>query len=167
MSRYAGVAAVLAGFVGALAALTAPDGDARAWWFRAVVAAIGVLAVRELLRWLDAQAGEDPNSVFRRPRHRRRASASAVTDPTERVLHLAEHSAGDVHRILRPLLQDIADERLRAHHGIDLVDPRAAQLVTLTTWELVRPDRAVPHDLRSEGLTRDRIDELLTDLEAL
>jgi hypothetical protein len=68
---------------------------------------------------------------------------------------------------LRPLLQEIADERLRARHGIALTDAGAADRLAPATWELVRPDRPTPHDLRAEGLTLATIDAALDDLEAL
>jgi hypothetical protein len=71
-----------------------------------------------------------------------------------------------VHRGLRPMLQEVADERLRAR-GRSLDDPRVADLFDPLTWDLVRPDRPTPHDLRAAGLAPAEIERVLTDLERL
>lgn len=169
MRRALGLAAVWLALAGALLVLVVPDGDERAWWFRAFAALVGVLALRGLTRWLDAQPRLLPPEPFRRPRpwFTRRRLAVLPTHPTEQVLRLAEFSAGDAHRGLRPLLQEIADERLRALHGITLADPHAEERFAPPTWELIRPDRPSPHDLRSRGLLPDAIDAALADMETL
>lgn len=169
MKRAGGFAAVCLALGGALLVLVVPDGDARVWWFRGFAALLGLVAARALMQWLESQPRALPAEPFRRPRPsfaRRRAIALPAT-PTERVLHLAEFSAGDAHRGLRPLLQEIADERLRAGHGIMLTDPGAESRFTPATWELVRPDRPSPHDLRSSGLSPAAIDAAIADLETL
>lgn len=153
----------------ALAVLASPDDTRRVWGFRGYVVLVGILAIRALVRWLDGL----PPVVRPQPfRARRRSWWPRRTPPasrrgSDRVLHLAAFSAGDAHRGLRPLLQEIADERLRSRHGIALDDPRAASHLTPATWDLVRPDRPTPHDLRAPGLDPRAIDSILTDLEAL
>jgi hypothetical protein len=160
---------VVAGsLVGALAVLTFVDDAQRVWWFRGYVAVIGMLAARAVLRWLDALPRIVRPEPFRRKRLRwRRRPVPPSRRGSERVLHLASFAAGDAHRGLRPILQEIADERLRARYGITLDDPTAQDRLAPATWELVRPDRPVPHDLRAPGVDPDTIDALLTDLEAL
>ena len=160
--------AVVVTLAGALMILLLPQGSDRAWWFRGYVAAVGVLSVRSLVAWVDAQPRMEAPAPFRRPRRawrRRRTVVSAR--PTGRIVQLASFSAGDAHRGLRPVLQEIADERLRAHHGVSLDDPAASAFVAPATWELLRPDRPPPHDLRAPGLALDAIDALLADLERL
>jgi hypothetical protein len=168
VKRYAGLLLVGGALLATTAAVTLYEGDARTWAFRIVVAAVGLVAVRALARWHQAHPpAPDP---LRRPRRTwlpRRRTLASTRRGSERVLHLATVGAGDAHRGLRPLLQEIADERLRAHHGVSLEEPRAASLLAPATWELLRPDRPAPHDVRAPGLSPAAIDHLLTDLEIL
>ena len=160
---------IAASVLGALLVLASQDDTRRVWGFRAYVVFVGVLAIRAVLRWLASVPPVVRPEPFRRRRRRwpRRRVPATTRHGSERVLHLASFSAGDAHRTLRPLLQEIADERLRAGHGIPLDDDRAERLLLPETWELVRPDRPNPHDLRARGLEPDAIDAILADLEAL
>jgi hypothetical protein len=160
---------VLASLGGALLVLSSPDDTRRVWGFRAYVAIIGILAVRALVRWIATVPPTVRPEPFRPHRRRwlRRRPPATTRRGSDRVLHLATFSAGDAHRTLRPLLQEIADERLRADHGLTIDDPAAASRLAPATWELVRPDRPPPHDLRAPGLDPATIDSILTDLEAL
>ena len=169
MRRWTPALVVAGSVLGALAVLSSTDEGRRVWGFRGYVLLVGVLAIRALVRWLDALPQIVRPEPFRRQRRRwRRHRAPATTRwGSDRVLHLATFSAGDAHRGLRPLLQEIADERLRSRHGISLDDPTASTRLAPATWELVRPDRPIPHDLRASGLDPATIDLLLTDLEAL
>jgi hypothetical protein len=75
--------------------------------------------------------------------------------------------ASDVQLNLRPLLREIAAERLRAR-GVDL-DRRPAdarRLLGEALWELVRPDRPPP-DRHAGGLTPAQLDAMLDRLEEL
>jgi hypothetical protein len=165
--RWLPPALVVATVVVAVAVLTLNNGEDRVWWFRGFVVLVAVLATRSLLRWTTAQPRPLRTTPARRWRWPWSRSAVPARRGTERTLHLARLSAGDAHRGLRPLLQEIVDERLRARHGLSLHDRRAPECVGPLTWELVRPDRPVPHDLRSDGLTDDALDTILADLEAL
>jgi hypothetical protein len=165
-SRAAALAAV-ATLAGAIVVLFFPEGDDRVWWFRGYVVLVGVLATRALVTWVDAQPRPPSPPPFRRRRRWPRRAVAEVTRPTARLIHLATFSAGDAHRGLRPALQEVADERLRAHHGIGLDGPAAATRLAPATWELLRPDRPRPHDLRAPGLTLDAIDRIIDDLEQL
>jgi hypothetical protein len=171
--RASGVLLVAGALVGSLAALALYDGERRVWSYRGFVIVLGVLAVRALIRWLDVQPRPLAGTPFarRRPRllrwPRRRALVASTRHGSDRALHLAQLSAGDAHRSLRPLLREVADARLRSRHGIGLDDPGAAEHLSASTWDLVRPDRAPPHDLRAAGMTASAIDVLLDDLETL
>lgn len=167
MRSRAAVLAALATLVGAVVVLFFPEGDDRVWWFRGYAVLVGVLATRVLVTWVDAQPRPQSPPPFRRRRRWSRRAIAEPNRPTARLVHLATFSAGDAHRGLRPALQEVADERLRAHHGIGLDDPGAERWLTPTTWELVRPDRPRPHDLRAPGLTLDAIDRIIDDLEQL
>ena len=159
------LAAAAAAFLGATAVLALAEGDARTWGFRALVVAVGIASVRALVRW---HGGHPPAPApFRRARRRRRTRGVAPRRGTERVVHLATVSAGDLHRGLRPLLREIADERLRATRGVSIDDPATAEHLAGATWALLRPDRPPPHDVRAPGITDRDLDALLTDLEAL
>ena len=169
MRRLVSALAIAASLGGALLVLSSPDETRRVWGFRAYVVVIGILAVRALVRWVATVPPTVRPAPFRRRSRRWLPRRPPVTTRhgTDRVLHLASFSAGDAHRTLRPLLQEVADERLRARHGLTLDDPAAATLLDPATWELVRPERPPPHDLRAPGLDPMAIDSMLADLEAL
>jgi hypothetical protein len=76
----------------------------------------------------------------------------------------AARYAGDVHTRLRPLLRDIADERLAAR-GLSLDDARP--LVGDRLWEVIRPDRPRPTDAFVPELSADDVESMLDDLEAI
>jgi hypothetical protein len=80
----------------------------------------------------------------------RRAIATAAT-------------AGDLHARLRPILREIAQERLAARGS----DARAAEAALgEPLWELVRPDRPPPRESFAPGLSPQQIAALLDRLEA-
>jgi hypothetical protein len=66
-------------------------------------------------------------------------------DRIDRLVVLGGANAFDLHYRLRPLLRELAAERLAARHGVDLDgDPdRARPLLGDELWELVRPGREV------------------------
>lgn len=167
MRRLVAPALVVAAVVGALPPLLLLEGGGRTTGFRLYGVVVGVLALRAVTRWVDAQPAASPPPPFRRPRLRRRVVQPVPVDPAEQLVRLATFSAGDVHRGLRPVLQVVADERLRARHRCTLTDPGAASLLGTATWELLRPDRPRPVDRRGPGLTPEQIDAVLADLEAL
>lgn len=167
MRSRAAALATVATLAGAVVVLFFPEGDARVWWFRGYVVLVGVLATRALVLWLEAQPRSPAPPPFRRTRRWRRRAVPGPVRPTTRLVHLATFSAGDAHRGLRPALQEVADERLQAHHGLRLDDPAAVSRLAPVTWDLLRPDRPRPHDLRAPGLTLEVIDAIIDDLEHL
>jgi hypothetical protein len=76
--------------------------------------------------------------------------------------------ASDVHLRLRPLLAEIAAERLRAH-GVDLEHDGAAarDLLGDALWDLVRPDRPPPEDGLARAVETEDVAALLDRLEAI
>jgi hypothetical protein len=83
----------------------------------------------------------------------------------ERIVDRAGESGVAAHTLLRPLLVEIAEARLR-RRGLRLDDDGAAVVLGADAWELVRPDRPVPHD-RDAGVTPRELERVLDRLEAL
>ena len=170
------VAVVVAAFAGALAPLLLLDGDRRALGFRAYGLALGLLALRAILGFsLDAGAApvDSPFHVPRRlpPALRRlvrrgRDTASRHT-PTDHLASGAIHQASAFHYRLRPVLRDVADERLQARHGIGIDDPRARALLGPVAHEHLRADHPEPADRRAPGVDVDTLHTILTTVESL
>ncbi len=132
---------------------------------------LGTLAIGAILGALRAlEPGKwEPRSVFERPPERPpRPEPIAELERMDRVLVLAASSAFDVHHRLRPLLRDLASERLHAHHGVELdrEPERARELVGDSLWEIVRPGRELRRR-SGPGLPLDRTAQLVRDLERL
>lgn len=155
------VAALLA----SLPVLLLLEGEVRGHAFRGYALVVGLLALRSVSKWVDAASPPPPPVPFR-GRQPRPDPARPPADRAEQLVRLAEHSAGDAHRGLRPALQVVADERLRARHGTTLAAGGEARLAP-ATWELLRPDRPRPTDGRAPGIPPERLDAVLADLEAL
>jgi urease gamma subunit len=83
----------------------------------------------------------------------------------ERIVDRAGESGVAAHTLLRPLLVEIAEARLR-RRGLRLEEDGAAALLGAAAWELVRPGRPAPHD-RDAGVTRRELEHVLDRLEAL
>ena len=73
----------------------------------------------------------------------------------------------DLHRRLRPILREVAGQRLAARHGIELDQrPEAARaLLGEEAWELVRPDRPHPDELSGTRLDATGLRRVLDILE--
>jgi hypothetical protein len=113
-----------------------------------------------------------PARLQRRSRLRR-ARARPRTTPdlaaVDRLLALSVSSAEDEHRRLRPLVLDIARQRLADHRGVLIdADPKAAaRALGPQTWELVRPDRPAPSDRRARGMAPERLRAVVESLERI
>ena len=81
----------------------------------------------------------------------------------------SESSAFELHRELRPLVQQIASARLARGRGVDLErsPERARALVGARTWELVRPEREPPSEGFLAGWPIAELEALIEELEAL
>ena len=88
---------------------------------------------------------------------------------TERMLSMAATTAFDLHFRLRPVLREVAEQRLADRRGLrlDSGDPRVQEACGDELWEVVRPDREVP-DLRYQpGLGPSVLHRLVERLEAI
>lgn len=170
------VVVVVAAFAGALAPLLLLDGDRRAQGFRAYGLLLGLLALRAVLG-LSIDAGvapvdspfhvpRRPPSTVRRALRRRRGGAGRHT-PTDHLAAGAVHQASAFHYRLRPVLREVADERLQAHHGITIDDPRARELLGPVAHDHLRADRPEPEDRRAPGVDAATLHAILTTVEAL
>lgn len=168
------VVVVILAFGGALVPLLLLDGDRRVIGFRAYGLLLGLLALRAILGF-SVEAGAPPiDSPFRVPRRsplsrrwsRRRHGVSRRTAAD----HLAASActqASAFHFRLRPVLRDIADQRLRARHGIGVDDDGASAALGAIAHDHLRSDRPSPEDRRARGIDPADLGAILTTLERL
>jgi len=93
----------------------------------------------------------------------------AELERLEREVHLSLGSTFYLHHRLRPLLREIATNRLLVGHGIDL-DSRPAEaekLVGPEAWEWLRPDRAEPRDRWAKGPPIEDLTAVVAALERI
>jgi hypothetical protein len=92
-----------------------------------------------------------------------------VLQHLERQLTAAEISSVDLHYHLRPLLRDLAAQRLVSRRNISLdAQPTQAQAILgAAAWALVRPDRPPPADRHARGLDRATLAAIVTTLEEM
>jgi hypothetical protein len=124
-------------------------------------------AVVALVRALSAVA---PRASSHRPaRAPRMTQRLAELDRTERAVLLSASTAFDVHYRLRPMLREIAAQRLATRRGLSLdVDTEAARAVVgEETWELVRPEREPPELRFAPGITAPQLREVVAVLERI
>jgi hypothetical protein len=101
-----------------------------------------------------------------------RGKAPAVEAPQS--LHRIENAvsfgcsrAVDAHMLVRPVLREIALQRLSAH-GVDLdTDARAQVMLGPWAWGLLRPDLPEPADWHAPGLDPAALQRIVEALEAL
>jgi len=139
-----------------------------------VLLAVGAIALLVLV----------PRPSGRRQKPRRRARPAReplwrregrVSSPApdlaavDRLLNLSVSSAEDEHVRLRPLVTDIARQRLADHTGVRLDgDPEAAAAaVGPEVWELARRDRPHPPDRRGRGIPAARLRRVVESLERI
>ena len=109
-----------------------------------VVGAFIVTALVRSIRTLRRGAWE--RSAFdRRPEEPEQAPPIDELARIDRLVVLGRANAFDLHYRLRPLLRDLAADRLSAGHNVSLdgQPERAQQLLGEELWELVRADREV------------------------
>ena len=136
----------------------------------ALLLAVGAL-VLALVVPRAARLAERPHRRRRRLRIRpaRRGGTSPDLASLDRLLSLSVANAEDVHARLRPLVAEIARQRLADHTGVRLdADPAAASaLLGEDAWELVRPDRPRPADRRGRGIAPERLHAIVASLERI
>ena len=87
---------------------------------------------------------------------------------TERIVTMAATTAFDLHYRLRPILVEVAEQRLADRHGLSLAaDPRSAEALGPELWELVRPDRQPPTKRFAPGLEAATLRTAVQRLEQL
>ena len=100
------------------------------------------------------------------------AAATPVERPPslQRVENAVAFGCGravDAHALLRPILRDIAVQRLSAY-GVDLdTDARAPVMLGPWAWALLRPDLAEPSDRQGPGLDPAALERIVEALERL
>jgi hypothetical protein len=110
-------------------------------------------------------AGSPFETALRESRSRAQRPPDLVR--LEQHLTLAATTAFDVHYRLRPVIREIARQRLWAKHAIDLEnDPKRAEtLLPARTWDLVRPDRPSPADRFARGPGLLGVEAVVAELE--
>ena len=85
---------------------------------------------------------------------------------TERLVTLATTTAFDLHYRLRPILREVAEQRLADRRGIRLDDdPEAEDALGPELWEIVRPDREPPGKRFAPGFEPDSLRAAVARLE--
>jgi hypothetical protein len=137
---------------------------------QAVVMAVGAIVLVVLVPGAAARPGPRPRRL-RRPARltRRRRRTTPDLAAIDRLLALSLASAEDEHLRLRPLVLEIATQRLADHTGvrIDAAPEAAAAILGQETWELVRPDRERPADRRARGMSPQRLHAVVESLERI
>jgi hypothetical protein len=87
----------------------------------------------------------------------------------EREVHLSLGSGFYLHHRLRPLLVEIATNRLLLRHGVDLErrPDEAEKIVGPQAWEWLRPDRKEPRDRWAQGPPIEDLSAVVTALERI
>jgi hypothetical protein len=70
---------------------------------------------------------------------------------------------------LRPLLRQLASDRMRQRHGVDFdADPATAEaLLGRTAWDYLRADRPIVRDFRAPGIAAATLEEIVAAVERL
>jgi hypothetical protein len=107
-----------------------------------------------------------------RPRRRRRPRSKDPLKELSRIeatLSVSSSSAKETYHRLRPILREIAADRLAVGRRIDLDDDpvRARAALGDEAWALLRPDVPMPEDRSLPGPSLIRTEEIVTRLEAI
>jgi hypothetical protein len=97
-----------------------------------------------------------------------RPEAITELERIDRLVVLGASNSFDLHYRLRPLLRDLAAERLHAGYGVELEGDRARAQALLgdELWEVVRPERELEHR-SGPGLSLAGLERVVRALEAL
>jgi hypothetical protein len=93
----------------------------------------------------------------------------AELERLEREVYLSLGSSFYLHHRLRPLLREIASNRLLLRHGLDpdLRPDEAAKIVGPQAWEWLRPDRQEPRDRWAPGPPMAELSSVVNALERI
>jgi hypothetical protein len=88
---------------------------------------------------------------------------------TERILSMASTTAFDLHYRLRPVLREVAEQRLADRRGLrlDSGDARVVEACGEELWEVVRPDREAPERRYQPGLKPAALERVVERLESI
>jgi hypothetical protein len=88
---------------------------------------------------------------------------------TERMVVMAVTTAFDLHFRLRPVLREVAEQRLADRRGLrlDSGDPRVQEVCGEELWEVVRPDRKPPDHRYRPGLDAAALERVVAQLEEI
>jgi hypothetical protein len=88
---------------------------------------------------------------------------------TERLVTLASTTAFDLHYRLRPVLREIAEQRLADRRGLrlDAGGAQVEQTLGKELWEIVRPDRVPPHRRFEPGASPETLASVVEHLESI
>jgi hypothetical protein len=128
---------------------------------------LAAAAVYPLVRALAASAPPPEPEPTARPRRAMRRLPEL--ERTERAVLLSASTAFDVHYRLRPILREIAAQRLSTRRGLSLDHDEEASRLVLgePTWELVRPDREPPHVRSGPGVRAAELRQVVASLERI
>jgi hypothetical protein len=136
--------------------------------YELVLGALAVGGVVAALRTLRPRGWEARTPFDPRRTRPEDTEPTAELERIDRLLVLGSGNAFDAHHRLRPLFRELALERLRGNHAVDLdrEPERARELLGNELWEFVRADR--DSGRRSgPGLPLDRAGRFLDTLEAV
>jgi hypothetical protein len=135
-----------------------------------VLLAVGAVVLAVILP-RPARPDRRPTRARRRVRVRGRRDRSAMPDlaAIDRLLSMSISSAQDEYVRLRPLVREIARQRLADHTGVRLeTSPdAAAAILGPEIWEIVRPDRERPADQHARGIAPARLRAMVEALERI
>ena len=99
----------------------------------------------------------------------RKAVPPPDLERTVRVLSMSTNAAFDVHFRLRPIVREIAEQRLADRRGLrlDSGDRRVREALGDDLWELVQPDREAPSERFGQGIAAERLQRVVERLETL
>ena len=88
---------------------------------------------------------------------------------TERLLTISAATAFDFHFRLRPILREVAEQRLADRRGLrlDTGGPEVEAALGDELWELVRPDREPPKERFAPDVDRATLERAVARLEAI
>jgi hypothetical protein len=99
----------------------------------------------------------------------REAVVPPELERTERVLSMATSAAFDLHFRLRPMLREVAEQRLGDRRGLalDAGGPRVEEALGPELWAIVRPDREAPRRRFGAGVEPEALHLMIERLESL
>ena len=129
-----------------------------------LIASAAVFALVRALSQAAPRAEPEPPTLVRRMTQR-----LPELERTERAVLLAASNAFDVHYRLRPILREIAAQRLATRRGLSLDDDvtAARAVVGEEAWELVRGDREPPELRFGPGVQAAELGEVVAALERI